>query len=108
MTESEAKERWCPMVRHYNAQHAPCGNSLASMPNGRGGGFANCIGSACMMWKWEDHQQTFDDATPESPEGRRLARQGWKFIGMEGGMGCLMVWEYGSKHHGHCGLAGKP
>lgn len=50
MTENEAKTKWCPMVRHVNAQFEDCGNSLPF--SGRQlSGFSNCVGSACMMWR---------------------------------------------------------
>ena len=39
MTEKEAKTKWCPMMQKWNGPIAEFG-------------MANCIGSACMMWRW--------------------------------------------------------
>lgn len=41
MTEDEAKTKWCPMVRAESATRHLVDGSVE----------ANCIGSACMMWR---------------------------------------------------------
>jgi hypothetical protein len=64
MTEDEAKTKWCPMtaplviVPHYASQAGSC----------------NCVGSACMMWRW-----TY---TPEEAKGNKNGPQG--ICGMAG------------------------
>lgn len=64
MTEEEAKTKWCPFARDVDG--APT---------------TNCIGSACMAWRW-DH-----DIYRESPYVPRYVP---------------------SETEGHCGLAEKP
>lgn len=73
MTEEEAKQKWCP---HTQVAHG----NMAEF------GRANCIGSACMMWRW-------DAITPE--EKRQLRVYG-------DDTGPLLVIP------GYCGLGGKP
>ncbi len=46
MTEDEARKKWCPMActpRHLEANAAADGMTE----------FNACIGSDCMMWRWE-------------------------------------------------------
>ena len=61
LTEKEAKEKWCPMVR------------ITVLPDTRAGmsnrgetkkGSAACIASNCMMWRWER-------GTPADPEAQK-------------------------------------
>ncbi len=78
MTEDKAKTKWCPFVRM----------SPQSATNNRGDyhpnpGNVNCIGSACMAWRWnlivKKHHQMQMTVPPD---------------------------EY-SNVNGYCGLAGK-
>ena len=60
MNESEAKTKWCPFVR----QMASMGSGLGAMFVASNRNFneknelefktgrTNCIGSSCMMWRW--------------------------------------------------------
>jgi hypothetical protein len=55
-TEKEANTKWCPMVRVLAVKDdkivghsVNAGFKLRSDPNGR----ARCVGSECMMWRWE-------------------------------------------------------
>ena len=50
MTEEEAKQKWCPMVRLGNA-YAPDGDSVSWDNRGNGYHETNCIGSECMAWR---------------------------------------------------------
>lgn len=61
ITETEAKTKWCPLVRVGNS--AGCNRS--SMDFGQ---VSHCIGSRCMAWRegvW-DHQRNLgpEDRTP--------------------------------------------
>ena len=44
MTEQEAKTKWCPMMRSstgvFDKHREPANN--------------DCIGSGCMMWRWDE------------------------------------------------------
>lgn len=53
MTEDEAKQRWCPFVRMMNLQSAPDQNPAVNRP----GSNFNCIGSACMAFRWGETKQ---------------------------------------------------
>ncbi len=52
MTEDEAKQRWCPLVRFKS------GNTGSETAFNRQRGYdetaadLNCIGSRCMAWHW--------------------------------------------------------
>ena len=51
MTEQEAKQKWCPMVRYMNFEGGIINNRgqylVGSFPN-----TMECIASDCMMWRW--------------------------------------------------------
>ena len=57
MTEDEAKKKWCPMVRGATFGVAFVNNRFEMRFNpedSRGGAeYVTCIGSACMMWRWD-------------------------------------------------------
>jgi hypothetical protein len=56
ITEVEAKERWCPMVRKYFSKNddfpaeGPC-----NMYEGERVG--ECCASDCMMWRWDNSER---------------------------------------------------
>jgi hypothetical protein len=70
LTEQEAVEKWCPLVR------APWSfaESVAGV-NDRGGDpeVVNCIGSRCMMWVWVE--QEWDWVPAERADA--LKSEGW-------------------------------
>lgn len=51
MTEEQARERWCPMVRHTagNDENAAF-NRNTEWPKVN----LNCVASECMAWRWTD------------------------------------------------------
>jgi hypothetical protein len=51
MTEEEAKQKWCPMVRYYDRNSEMAYNAWYDTSGGEGR--CKCIGSACMMWRWD-------------------------------------------------------
>lgn len=86
LTEKEAKERWCPMVRYLAIFRAEDGRRETAGSYNRGAqdsalGNAHCVASDCMMWR-----QIPYDPDLHSPHRNRepLPRRGY------------------------CGLAGKP
>ncbi len=59
MTEQEAKERWCPMVRVVPYKyHAGAADMRTGYESSRPDGKTTCIGSACMMWRETDDGNT--------------------------------------------------
>lgn len=53
MTEEEAKEKWCPMVKPFFVPTHEYAERTALLNVTRNEGGNNCIASACMMWRWE-------------------------------------------------------
>ena len=51
LTEYEARERWCP----HRAATTSYGDDFNA---------ASCIGSACMMWVWDETLDTDNDGNP--------------------------------------------
>jgi hypothetical protein len=53
VTETEAKGKWCPMVRYKSPRFdAVAVNSWIDQDDeNRAPEMANCIGSGCMMWR---------------------------------------------------------
>jgi len=58
MTEEQAKQKWCPMVRAAdNTSDNNSANASASVDgDGRNPPYARCIGSNCMMWRQDTGQ----------------------------------------------------
>lgn len=89
MTEEEAAEKWCPMVRcstivsgdgsAWNRLQTP-DMDVVIPPQ------ALCIGSACMFWRWASEMETDHDDRGYVSERYRTF----------------------STTDGFCGLAGKP
>lgn len=48
VTEAKAKEKWCPHFRYSDKGHGAGAVGVNTYRDS-----ANCIGSACMMWRWE-------------------------------------------------------
>ncbi len=83
MTEDEAKTKWCPFSQMQTG-HVALGNRIA---NGQPMSGAQCIGSACMMWRARELTLSEMSAVKDE-ETAALARK-------------IML-------QGYCGLAGKP
>lgn len=84
MTEEEAKTKWCPMVRAMKAIGSRDDIWETTNRDPKFSDLPTCIGSACMMWRWEKKMEV------EWPEhSAPMARPA-------------------DPPHGHCGLAGKP
>src|SRR5689334_4927929 len=82
-TESEAKTKWCPMVR----LDQPGGNRWTYGIEGERDN-TNCIGSACMMWRWSNRVWGHDDDCRGKEAAKEFTKQ--------------------NPLKGFCGLAGKP
>ena len=94
MTEAEAKTKWCPMVRAtYFDQAVGLWTGPANAQSmGKVGDLlygGKCIGSACMMWRWN----TKYTPPPYSMMATYPQPEGTTEI---------------SATEGYCGLAGKP
>ena len=68
LTESQAREKWCPMVRELVTRGERGvainrGNVNANASN------SNCIASACMMWRYESQLQPVHSWQPHAPGG---------------------------------------
>ena len=120
-TESEAKEKWCPQVRFVPILE---GNALSPAnrlgpergPDLDNPHFSRCIGSACMMWNWEDYENETvsiyvgHNHTPHQP-GRALAEQhlldGWEEYNNEGTDYRAFKRPMGETRRGTCGFITK-
>jgi hypothetical protein len=71
MTEEEAKTKWCPMFRCAGDG----GNADAD-----GGRRTKCIGTRCMMWRWQY------DTVADGPDGvdYKLVRTTQGYCGLAG------------------------
>ena len=74
MTEEEAKTKWCPFARIPDGEPVVAVNRPEPY-----GDVPKCLGSFCMMWRWQD-----DPTGAQPPDGPEPNMTGW------------------------CGLAGKP
>ena len=60
MTEDEAREKWCPMVRHTDNESGGANRWLmGENPDPKWGtpnnpSVCRCIASECMWWVWEN------------------------------------------------------
>lgn len=95
LTESEAKQRWCPFARVTNPWNRPGFNRYEDAGGHQSSTTeAACIGSACMAWRWA-----------ESIGGEIV----WTEVVNNG---TVYAKPTGLKHEaptqGYCGLAGKP
>lgn len=75
MTEEEAKTKWCPFARPV-----AWGGGNRGHVSGADIEDAQCIGSACMAWRWTSVGMQYEHAGHGGRE----------------------------RGNGHCGLAGKP
>jgi hypothetical protein len=95
MTEEEAKTKWCPYARHAystdrfetNPPAVSCNRMLEKEQQAEG---CNCIGSACMAWRWD---MDWSSSTEEGHGGDLVLR---------------LKRLRGQPKQGFCGLAGKP
>lgn len=102
MTEEEAKTKWCP--------HAIASHTNPRQHNGEVW-LHNCIGSACMAWRWEGDKTNGDiveerfigagEQYPTAPPGYR-----WRTGAKDVGHGPRPIALFA--RIGYCGLAGKP
>jgi hypothetical protein len=79
LTEGQAREKWCPMVRHSGEDNITDNSYF----NDRIPPYARCIASECMMWRTVRERVPAKQFPPE---------QGI----------------YDEVERGYCGLAGKP
>ena len=102
MTEAEAKQRWCPMVRIPTPKGVANRVLVATVEHsGIIDGhlyepLTHCIGSACMMWV-ETHRRNV-------PTGKDIVVKTLK----DGKSWNQLEPETIIEISGHCGLAGKP
>jgi len=77
MTEDEAKRRWCPMVRDYDAGGGSASNSCWSEehPDSRNPRYSRCCASECMWWGWlERRGADLDNGVPNPYLDKKLGR----------------------------------
>lgn len=95
-TEDEAKTKWCPMVKTVS------GVTGTNRDRHQG---TNCIGSACMMWRWgEPDREKFWVSLDGKPE------ELWSWDPTTNGTygQRVKVRKSTEGRKGYCGLAGNP
>lgn len=119
VTEEKANEMWCPMVRASASEDD--NNSCNRLTKVLTPPFSMCIGSLCMMWRWDknpvinrfivaDSDDLFicdEDKEPKRPENVPMS---WKFSPFDGESpaGWIEPHEDACKRRrGFCGIAGK-
>jgi hypothetical protein len=97
MTEEEAKTKWCPFARVSMAWQSSIGSANRGLTEDEKP-LANCIGSACMAWRWEGFLRQGSDRKPYLAVTEREAYEARSDV-------------YDNRNVarvGFCGLAGKP
>lgn len=67
LTETEAREKWCPHVRYVDSQNAT-GNRCYTVEHGpiKNPSSCRCIASDCMAWRWQEKK--YDGASSQTIE----------------------------------------
>lgn len=78
MTEDEAKTKVCCGPLHQ-PEYAKIGEIAESKPSIR-----NCIGSACMAWRWEDVRWVRPENNAGTREYELVPRSNLGFCGLAG------------------------
>jgi hypothetical protein len=67
-TETEAKQKWCPLARASDIGNQPVSvNRRGREPDAD----CMCIASACMAWRWADGLDLIDSMVAERNGSRR-------------------------------------
>ncbi len=92
MTEEEAKTKSCcgPMQAEFGKSHV-----------------VNCIGSACMAWRWEGSDYSDDFVADDETIIAQWAEAGWRTSDERNDKGHVKMLRP-LLTQGFCGLAGKP
>lgn len=76
LTEAEAAQRWCPLVRVMRKGDMAAEVALAAVNtdpytthDSREGRELCCVGSRCMMWRWDDPPLTMNGSTNSRRRG---------------------------------------
>lgn len=116
MTEDEAKAKWCPFGRIAHVNGATANSRAHNDPDLA----QDCIGSACMAWRWHDNDlqrcriPDGPDACSVDAPAHRPANVPttwvWDATDAACGEACWTepVEEWLARSHGFCGLAGVP
>lgn len=97
LTETEAREKWCPMAQPAEFIH-DCDDP------GKDDRAPKCIASRCMMWREAERSETI-----EIPAGEKPIGLGWQSTGNTIGKPRIVLIEYARTiRGGFCGLAGRP
>lgn len=97
-TEEEARKSWCPYANVY-VPHQQIGSSGNRGLNDIRQGYARCIASECMAWRW--CYRPGQVVMVEVPAGTDAA--GTVYTNQK-----PMAGKAEPPIHGYCGLAGKP
>ena len=122
LTDKEAGEKWCPMVRLAKVTgHGLGDGALAGVTYNTTKRANTCRGSGCMMWRIGqaarrhvvvcDIEHCFAETEPPRPDNVPAS---WEFVAYDGfDDGDPACWvepdaEATARMRGYCGLAGRP
>lgn len=115
LTEEQAREKWCPMVRLAEAT-APPGYPSRNRGTSDSGvhPLCRCIASECMAWRWGKRNRKQYEALCQEETGQ--SRSDWMtaYLRARGGTAQeayeAFCREFASRPptHGYCGAFGKP
>lgn len=120
VTEQQAADKWCSMVRASagGEDNNACNAGTGIRTGGRNPILARCIGSECMSWRWKDQhiygKYVLADAPEATKEPDRSANgipETWVWQPFDGEDEACWIEpeeETLARRTGYCGLAGKP
>lgn len=119
MSEDEAKTKWCPASR-VNGTGTPSDDVVLTSNRPTHDAY-NCIGSACMAWRWSDGDQEMvavyiPKADLKGSPALHAPGKEWAYVGPHHNNSTYLddnhywfkrPWVPGARG-GYCGLAGQP
>ena len=99
LTESEARNKWCPFYRQQDTDNRPLGHVKGKggewEPTGKLHESCRCIASDCMAWRFHGGTH-YGKNPPKDGDWEKVEQLERNY------------WRWGRRNTGYCGLASKP